>query len=1196
MTNNTNVNLAGKLFAYVQHGVDINANIKEKYNSSLIFIGDEQQIYVPAKNTYVGVGMSNFNSALTQIANLQTELNELKNTTRSSIVQKIYPQWGPKDYMNGNTKLVPVENANQLGYLTGSVEITAIGDYDVTTGFAYTQYQYPTEDGEFGVQTGEGINWHAANTNATSGIRISYQSTFRLATDEATGMTFREPDVQRLIIDDTQTWTYMTSAYSYTLNFSRDYTNLQVETLYHDLLGIGEEILVPVSNTAIWVHNPATDQDEFVGGTFYEWDDNSTPVMPISMKSGDPAAFNENPATWTFPAGTDGSHWQKIDKNNLSDLDSTKEHFKVSTDYNNTYNMNIANGIQTLKEVAYILDQLSDGGIGTTTYLTRAEWEALSGLEKTQDTLNTYTATGSLYSYYRVYTNGRPSTNATTYGYYINTGNPENLGIQIAYSIAGNKADIEDLHSHVTYIEEGKNSLRSLAASSTNMITVSAITTYTGFETTDTGQSLPAHEQATTYNVGDLRLVFGLELASTYVTTTYTSTNAAATTYTKFGERYYDGVYQPVNMTDVAGKPVAQNQYYKIENNEFVAVEAGTADPIDQILYKGTQWYTKTNSIRKDYANDTFEVLTDVEYANLDPATIVYTYDSTNQVFVNAGAASTHTWVTGTYYIKTSVDAPETVLHAVDYKETTENRIATTAWTAALIDDKNKNLQESMQNIKKLAYMYTDAKIDALDWTMGYEDFDWDKAIEMQMTHTYSAAQKAALTVGSDAYNKAFEYSRNEWLTYIRNINSGQTAEDQDRFTTSYIVNKIRSQYISNIVEENGVIKVTGTKELPTDMVEIHTEVWGNQDSSTAKTFTYIDLSSVAIPENDPNSLVEGSNFEKLFYALNDVPYHQLYYKPEGETDVTYEKVTGSITEANPYYVYDAATGEYVEATNNNKIAWNRKQSNANLNSPYYTQLYTKVAAYYEVDLSTIEQVYTESNGVVSYTGEIKSFEYGKFDAATGKYAEANPVDITKLYIANKVGAATSKYITGSIQHYSYTSVGGEGQNKLSLTTHITYLEDATPNNTGLADAYDVVSFMDNLFEWVDLSATIDVDAINTRSIFYKKYEFTETPQAQVVDGTKVTGITLYKAPATPGGNYTAVGANDAVYWVFGKKADASGDIVEYSSDSNVMIPGSQYYSFYELDGSTKRPINLYIRTQEAFTNVLNLQITEYGK
>jgi len=59
--NNYNVDIANKIFTYVKHGADITPSIKEIYANSLIFIGDEQQIYVPVIDTYVGVGKTKYN-------------------------------------------------------------------------------------------------------------------------------------------------------------------------------------------------------------------------------------------------------------------------------------------------------------------------------------------------------------------------------------------------------------------------------------------------------------------------------------------------------------------------------------------------------------------------------------------------------------------------------------------------------------------------------------------------------------------------------------------------------------------------------------------------------------------------------------------------------------------------------------------------------------------------------------------------------------------------------------------------------------------------------------------------------------------------------------------------------------------------------------------------------------------------------
>ena len=47
-----------KLFGYISKSSDLDENIIQRYKNSLIFIGDEKQIYIPTINSYVGIGVS----------------------------------------------------------------------------------------------------------------------------------------------------------------------------------------------------------------------------------------------------------------------------------------------------------------------------------------------------------------------------------------------------------------------------------------------------------------------------------------------------------------------------------------------------------------------------------------------------------------------------------------------------------------------------------------------------------------------------------------------------------------------------------------------------------------------------------------------------------------------------------------------------------------------------------------------------------------------------------------------------------------------------------------------------------------------------------------------------------------------------------------------------------------------------------
>ena len=54
--------ITDNLFGYIAHKSDMTEDVTKKYQNSLIFIGDENQIYQPLTNTYIGVGYSAFNN------------------------------------------------------------------------------------------------------------------------------------------------------------------------------------------------------------------------------------------------------------------------------------------------------------------------------------------------------------------------------------------------------------------------------------------------------------------------------------------------------------------------------------------------------------------------------------------------------------------------------------------------------------------------------------------------------------------------------------------------------------------------------------------------------------------------------------------------------------------------------------------------------------------------------------------------------------------------------------------------------------------------------------------------------------------------------------------------------------------------------------------------------------------------------
>ena len=55
------MNIGNKVFTYIGLHTELTQSMIDQYRNSLIFIGDEKQIYHPLTNTYLGICMSSYN-------------------------------------------------------------------------------------------------------------------------------------------------------------------------------------------------------------------------------------------------------------------------------------------------------------------------------------------------------------------------------------------------------------------------------------------------------------------------------------------------------------------------------------------------------------------------------------------------------------------------------------------------------------------------------------------------------------------------------------------------------------------------------------------------------------------------------------------------------------------------------------------------------------------------------------------------------------------------------------------------------------------------------------------------------------------------------------------------------------------------------------------------------------------------------
>ena len=965
---------------------------------------------------------------------------------------------------------------------------------------------------------------------------------------------------QRLVIDDSLTWSYMTHAYAYTLGFTKDYTSHEIETLYQTLLGIGESVLMPVSEESLWnkvrevvIDNAETGESHveehtvWAGGTVYY---RTTDGVALPSSAADFTALQNN--TLTGWASWDGTGQKPVP------ADGADNFYKIVTNYQDSYNTNISDGIQTLKEVAHILDIITDGGVGSITYIPQSEWP--SSFSSQDYAANSYVYDGT--TYHRVIAqNGKPTTNPNSYGWYIKV-DPENLGIQMANSIASNTADISDLHDHVTLAEEGQTTLRSLSQyNPSQFITMSQWTNRPELTVTDTNQSLPgaSKDGQTGYMIGDVKTMTSLTVASTYITF-----NGATADYsnTALNGEERIGLYQLVDTTKFPAWEA--DKYYTWNGTTMVAAvetdwpSSTNPDSLYDAQNHLKKFYTiNTGSVAEAHINDTFTWASQAFVDEHTTETFYVFNESTHKYDQTSDPAILSNAAVKKYYITQTGTGANYVLHA---NTTESNRLATTAWTMALVDDRNANLQNELDNILEEANKYTDEKINALDANYKYRDF---------ASYFNTVTGASSLTYGTSAYINLWNEQYAAWTT--DKANNG-FVNDHAEYVADFAYNKVRSEFITNVIEENGMVTAE-SRELPTDELIVSYNIWNTQRNSV------VDFEAITGTDevSDPDAAI--TSVEQLFGFVYDADgnvQHEIYYSPDSaqtykEWSWTNEsEITGVYKlDGNGNYVpVNAGTGSAVEYVIKNNIT----------NSPHWPgKMYKLVTAYYEVDLKTINV--SQAGNADSYITDFKYMGPDGLTLADGFTSGSQPTFYKKVANDNP----SIKYISGHVDHFSYVG-DGDGQNRFYIDAHITHIEDAAHNNTGLADAYDVQNYIQNMFSWVDISASINDDVLSHEDDFYT---LLSTKAATSADVTAIiNGKTLYKKTVTGTGN------NQVITF----SAISSPSVLEFAKDSggNTIlasatgaVPGSNWFEV----GESSSPLEVYECTERVFMNPMNMTL-----
>jgi hypothetical protein len=426
--------------------------------------------------------------------------------------------------------------------------------------------------------------------------------------------------------------------------------------------------------------------------------------------------------------------------------------------------------------------------------------------------------------------------------------------------------------------------------------------------------------------------------------------------------------------------------------------------------------------------------------------------------------------------------------------------------------------------------------------------------------------------------------------------------------SSSYTVNRMRSEVISNVYEING-ITYAESRELPTDDIVIRTDVWNDQRNNN-NTMSNVELTLDGIDNGDN---IANEKVEKLFafvanvdantglsnpmqiYAKypvgigdnNETLYQKTYVKtPEPETIIT----GNTITDWTSSYWTLNNDGTFITATKAQLRAFFLKATD----SFEWKQLYHQEDAYYEIIIDSIEEIDEVENDVIATANILVPGSNGTTEESID--ITCTDSGATNLYIIEENEANRTNYMSASVKHYDYTQKGGQGQNRFNLQLNVTHIEDATIDNTGLADAFDVQNYIANMFTWVNISASVTEEQLENRAGFYTQYSTVangdENSTAPTDSAALIVGKTLYHFTTVDGVDKYAMvvdnGTPIASYTITHLAKDISNNIVAAGSQS--AVNGSD---FYALGYGGSHMVVTYTRTQEVYTNPLNMTLTQ---
>ena len=365
-------NINNKLFAYTYAPIN-DAELLKQYENSLIFIGKEQQIYQPLTNTYIGIGKTEFNNLKNQITDVtDNKLADVVDYITKTNTGTIYAQYSQDQWQD--------KTGGNLGKLgTYNSQLYTGNDIYTTSNKVVLR----------GANANTGINFgdNLTNVISNSGINVSIQrgTTYYNYVNPLTGeanVTYFETSY--LTIDDAYTWSHISDVKTYMANYAQKVAVDQANRIYKNLLGINDTVYIEKGFNEAFTYNTVTGELTTVDGQQVYIKNKDGEFYPVTINdtdgiityNGTMIFYRDNNGVWrplnvnnpisyfsdfSFDDGFGSMTYYNWDGDGGNTKESVPTFYQLDSTYTAYSNINLVDGINTIKEIAYILDVITDG-------------------------------------------------------------------------------------------------------------------------------------------------------------------------------------------------------------------------------------------------------------------------------------------------------------------------------------------------------------------------------------------------------------------------------------------------------------------------------------------------------------------------------------------------------------------------------------------------------------------------------------------------------------------------------------------------------------------------------------------------------------------------------------------------------------------------------------------------------------------